>query len=499
MATEQNSTTVERPPVIVVMGHIDHGKSTLLDYIRKTNVTESEAGGITQHLSAYEVMHERDDTEKRITFLDTPGHEAFTAMRSRGASVADVAILVIAADDGVKEQTLEALQSIKDADIPYIIAVNKIDKENADVQATLNSLVEHEIYVEGYGGDISYAQISAKTGEGVDELLDLILLQAEIEELTMDLSKPAEGVIIESNVDPSRGTSATLVIMDGTLSQGQHIQAGTSTAPVRIMEDYIGKTIQEATASSPVRITGFDASPAVGVHFHTFESKKEAQEAAAEKETKRERPQLEKTEDDVTTIPIIIKTDVAGTAEAIAEKVAGLVTDRAHPTVLEEGLGSVTEGDVRRAGAAGSGVIVGFNVGVETGAQELADRTEVTIKTFSIIYDLVEWLEEEIQTRTPKIEVREKIGEAKVLKTFSRTRKNQIIGGKVTSGSLTQGAQFVITRRGEEIGEGVFSELQKQKAKTSEVQEGSEFGADVETKFEIAIGDILVAFKMVEK
>lgn len=499
MSTPENNKTTVRPPVIVVMGHIDHGKSTLLDYIRQTNVTESEAGGITQHLSAYEVTHTREGKDQRITFLDTPGHEAFTAMRSRGASVADIAILVVAADDGVKEQTIEALSSIKEAGIPYIIAVNKIDKPNASVENTLNSLVEHEIYVEGYGGDISYASISAKTGENMEELLDLILLQAEIEELSMDLSIPAEGVVIESNVDPSRGTSATLIIKNGTLKQGQYVQAGASTAPVRIMEDYTGSTIKDAVPSSPIRITGFDSTPVVGAQFKTFDKRKDAQKAAEALQTKRQAPPASQTEEDVITIPIIIKTDVAGTAEAIAEKIEHLSTERAKPTLIEQGLGTVTEGDVRRAGAAGTGIVIGFNVGVESAAKELAERTEVAIETFSIIYDLIEWLEKEIQSRTPKVKSREKTGEAKILKTFSRTKKTQIIGGRVSEGKLVDKSQFVITRRGDEIGEGSFNELQKQKEKTSEVQEGSEFGAEVETPYEIAAGDIIVAFEIVEK
>jgi translation initiation factor IF-2 len=267
---KDTTTKIERPPVVAVMGHIDHGKSTLLDYIRKTNIVETEAGGITQRISAYEVVHKtKEGQEKKITFLDTPGHEAFGAMRARGAKVADIAILVVAADDGVKPQTVDALKTILKAEIPYIVAINKIDKEGANVDRTKVSLAENEIYVEGYGGTISSVPISAKTGEGVSDLLDTVVLAAELEELTGDPSVNAEGVIIEANLDKKKGISATLVVKNGTLKSGQFVVAGSALSPVRLLENYAGKSIPEATFSSPVRIIGWNELPDVGSIFAT--------------------------------------------------------------------------------------------------------------------------------------------------------------------------------------------------------------------------------------
>jgi len=270
------SGVIERPPVIVIMGHVDHGKSALLDYIRKSNIVAGEAGGITQHISAYEITHPHEGAKKKITFIDTPGHAAFSAMRARGANVADIAVLVVSAEDGVKTQTLEALASIKSAGIPFIVAINKIDLPSADVQRTKNTLVEHEVYIEGMGGDISWVAISAKTGEGIDELLDTMLLTAEMEELEGDTNKHATGVIIESHRDAKRGIAATLIIKNGVLSQGQYIVSGNSMAPVRIMEDFAGNKIESATFSSPIALTGFDALPKVGAVFTAYDNKKDA-------------------------------------------------------------------------------------------------------------------------------------------------------------------------------------------------------------------------------
>ena len=265
---------VPRPPVVVVMGHIDHGKSTLLDYIRKTNVVAGESGGITQHISAYEVVHKtKDGKEMRITFLDTPGHAAFSAMRAHGATVADVAILVVSAEDGVKAQTLEAAKAIKAAGIPYVVAINKIDKPNADPEKIKRELSLHEVYLEGYGGDVPSAAISAKTGEGVSDLLDLILLVSELANLTGDQSLLAEGFVIESHRDPKRGVSASIVITNGTLAKGSFVCAGDAIAPVRAIQNSLGKTVDEATFSSPVLIIGFDALPPSGSLFKSFEKK----------------------------------------------------------------------------------------------------------------------------------------------------------------------------------------------------------------------------------
>jgi len=280
--TNPTHSRIERPPVVAVLGHIDHGKSTLLDYIRKENTVAEEAGGITQHLSAYEVIHVHEGTQKKLTFLDTPGHEAFEAQRSRGARVADIAILVVSAEDGVKTQTLEAQKAIAETGIPYVVAINKIDSPKANVEKTIAGLVEHSIFLEGRGGSVPYAAVSAKTGDGVDNLLELIFLVAEMSELTADPQVNASGVVIEAARDPQRGIASTLIIRDGTLRKGMHVAAGEALAPVRIMENGGGERIETATISAPVRITGWTTLPSVGSPFASFTTKKEAEKFSRE-------------------------------------------------------------------------------------------------------------------------------------------------------------------------------------------------------------------------
>jgi len=322
---------IERPPIIAVMGHIDHGKSALLDYIRKSNVVAGEAGGITQHISAYEVNHKTKNGEKKITFLDTPGHAAFTAMRLRGANIADIAILIVSAEEGPKPQTLEALESIKKAGIPFAIAINKIDKPGANVEKTKNQLVENEIYIEGYGGDIPFVPISAKTGEGIPELLDTVLLIAEMEELKGDKNKPAEGFVLETKLDPQKGVCATLIIKDGSLKTGSFIVCEDKFASIRTVDNFLGKTLTDASFSSPVQITGFKEVPNVGAEFKIFETKKEAEKNATEYKdvlgsaSKKEIQRISGKDEEKVIIPIVIKADVLGTIEAIQHEINKLV------------------------------------------------------------------------------------------------------------------------------------------------------------------------------
>lgn len=355
MTKKDSDNRIVRPPVVVVMGHIDHGKSTLLDYIRKTNIVEKEAGGITQQLSAYEVKHQnKDAVERKITFLDTPGHEAFALMRSRGAEIADIAILVVSAEDGVKEQTLEALSAIKEAGISFIVAINKIDKPGVDIERTKNNLLEHEIFLEGLGGNVPYAAISAKSGKGIPEMLDLLLLAVDLEELTGDRNKNAEGFVIESHVDTKRGTSATLIIKDGVLKSGMFVVVGNSTAPVRIMEDFLGHSINEAHFSSPVQIIGFNKVPKVGTLFTSYKKKKDAEAAAAlathEKSTPPNQKQPSDEESEIFSIPIIIKADVMGTIDAIKHEIEKLKSDRVEIRIIQDGVGTISENDIKNVG-----------------------------------------------------------------------------------------------------------------------------------------------------
>jgi translation initiation factor IF-2 len=497
MAKKKKTTTsnvIKRPPVVVVMGHIDHGKSTLLDTIRKSNVVDGEAGGITQHLSAYVVPHKtKDGDEGDITFLDTPGHSAFQKMRLRGADVADVAILMVSAEDGVKPQTLEALESIKAADIPYVVAINKIDKPGADIQRTKNTLVENEIYIEGMGGDIPFAPISAKSGEGVDELLDLVVLASDLAELTADTGASATGKVIEAKMDPKRGNTATLLITEGTLKTGQCVVAGDTYSPVRIMEDFQGNTVKEAGLSVPVRIVGFNEIPEVGTVFTTVDNKKAAEAAIGETEDTEKTPPEPMKRNRLPIIPLLIKTDVSGTAEAIQHELDKFESDRITVKVIGTGVGDINVSDVQNVSATKDAIIVGFNVKVERPAQDLADRQDVEIDTFSIIYELSDWLNTALKNRTPQKEEQIDTGTVKILKHFSVQKNIHVMGGRMDEGVIKVDQQVKITRRDIEIGNGTIKNLQQMKSDVQKIEDG-EFGMQLETKADITPGDYLKPF-----
>ncbi len=495
-----------RPPIIAVMGHIDHGKSSLLDYIRKTNIIAKEAGGITQHVSAYEVIHTSKDGEKHtITFLDTPGHEAFQSLRMRGVQVADIAVLVVSAEDGVKPQTLDALKCIKESGVPFIVAINKIDLPNANIEYTKQSLAENEIFIEGYGGDIPTVSISAKTGEGVNDLLDMMLLVAEIEELTANHSVSAEGVVLESNLDPKKGITATLIIQNGTISQGMFVVAGKSISPIRIMENFMGKNIKEATFSSPIRVIGWNILPAVGTPFKTFATKKEAELYATQEAEKTANEQKKKVSEsrgganERVVIPLIIRADMGGSLEAVVNKISQLKNDQVEFSIIQSGIGAISETDIKLAIGDSSSFVVGFHTKADPLAISLAERSGVTIYTFDIIYKLLEWLEALLNERKPHVSVEESTGKARIAKIFSTTKDKHVIGGKVESGMISVGSQVKILRRDAEIGNGRIRGLQRFKEKASEVEEGVEFGALIESKIELAPGDRIESVRVVEK
>jgi translation initiation factor IF-2 len=488
----------KRPPVVVVMGHIDHGKSTLLDYIRKSNVVDGEAGGITQHLSAYVVDHTTaEGSEEKITFLDTPGHAAFQKMRLRGADVADVAILVVSAEDGVKPQTLEALASIKAADIPYVVAINKIDKTGADIAKTQASLIENEIYIEGMGGDIPWIGVSAKAGTGISELLDLVVLAADLAELTGDTNAMATGKVIEAKVDDRRGNTATLIVNNGTLRSGQVVVSGTTYSPVRIMEDFTGKSIREAGLSTPVRIVGFTSVPEVGADFYTVENKKAAEVAITEPtraEAEGVGAKFERTR--LPIVPILIKADVLGTIDAIRHELDKFESDRIAVRVIDTGVGNISVADVQNVSATPNAIIVGFNVDTERPAADLAERQGVEIDTFTIIYELSEWLETALKERTPQKEEKVYTGSVKILKHFSMQKMVHVMGGRIDEGTIKVGQKVEIFRRDISIGMGTIKNLQQAKSDVQEVQEG-EFGLQLETRVELTAGDYLKPFDLV--
>lgn len=478
-----------RPPVIAVMGHIDHGKSSLLDYIRKANIVAGEAGGITQHVAAYIARH----NDRPVTFLDTPGHEAFKALRTRGAAAADIAILVVAADEGVMPQTLDALAAITEAGIPYIVAITKIDKNNADIGHTKNSLIEHGIYIEGFGGDIAFAEISSKTGQGIPELLDLVLLASDLAELTADPEASATGFVLESTQDPKRGASATLVIKDGTLTKDGFVVAGDAYAPIRFIEDFRGTRVESAGPSEPVRVSGFSSLPDAGSLFTIAKNKKEAEALAKEHMTANAAPERAALAEGVVALPLIVKADVAGSVDAIVHELKKITHERAEIRVISSGVGSVSETDVKTAHASG-GVIIAFNVSSDAIATELALRDSIDIFSFSIIYELSAKVQELLEECAPAVSAEKELGRAMVLKIFSTSGKKQVLGARHVSGALAVGARVKIVRKDVEIARGSITNLQQARADVKEIHTEGDFGTEIETREPLIYGDEIVAF-----
>ncbi len=484
----------QRPPVIAVMGHIDHGKSSLLDYIRKANVVAGEAGGITQHVAAYIALH----NGRPVTFLDTPGHEAFKTIRARGAAAADISILVVAADEGVMPQTLDALAAIREAAIPFIVAITKIDKNNADIERAKHSLLEHEVLLEGLGGDTAYSLVSSKTGEGIDELLDLVLLSADLLELSGDPEVVATGFVLESTQDPKRGASATLVIKDGTLTKDGFVVAGEAYAPIRFIEDFLGTRVESAGPSAPVRISGFSKLPTAGSLFTVVKTKKEAE--AAVEENKKElaaMPERIATVEGITEFPLIVKADVAGSIDAIAHELKKIAHERGIVRIISSGVGTVSENDIKTAHASG-GTIIAFNVSTDAIASELAERDNVPLFTFSIIYELSQKVQELLDASIPAVASEKELGRALILKVFSSSAKKQVLGARYISGSLAVGSRVKLLRKigGEhsEIARGSISNLQQARSDVQEIHTEGDFGTEVECRADAAYGDELVSF-----
>ena len=523
-----------RQPIVVVMGHIDHGKSTLLDYIRKTNIVAGEAGGITQSIGAYEAIIPHKDGERRITFIDTPGHEAFCGIRERGAGAADVAILIVSAEDGVKPQTVEALNCIKSAKLPYIVAINKIDKPGADIEHTKQTLAENEIYIEGYGGDVPVAEISALNGAGVPDLLEMIYLLSDMEDLSFDPNSSTVGVVIEADLDKKKGIAATMIINNGILKKGSFIATETAFAPVRILENFKGEQEAEISAGRPARVVGWSDLPAVGSTFKTFDSKKEAEKYIEEKVESRKylvksqekqdsglstrdfrlnttksdsKDKVENSEagqekEEIRTIviPLIIRADSSGSLDGIHHELNKIKIDHVEIEIVSEGIGEINEKDAKTALSDANSVIVGFNVPTDTQAAGVVERSSLNSRTFKIIYELTDFVRSVAIERKPKEYIDEKLGEAKVLAIFGTGKDKQIVGGKVETGSMAKGGEVKILRRGSEIGRGRIRELQQNKVKADEVREGYEFGALLsDIKVSLAVGDRLEAFHTVEK
>lgn len=496
MVAKQKSNLIERPPVVVVLGHIDHGKTTLLDYIRKTNVAAKESGSITQHIGAYDIEH----NGKKIAFIDTPGHEAFSKMRSRGASVADIAILVVAADEGLKPQTLEALEHIQFSKVPFIVATNKMDKPGADPNKVKQQLAEKGVLLEGWGGTISNQEISAKTGAGISELLDLILLTAEMEELEADPSIPAEGVVIESRADSKVGSIATLLIKNGTLKVGDFIVAGSISGKIKKMEDAKGLSIESASLSTPVQVTGFDSLPSVGEEFYVVKNKKAAEEMA-ELHKKTAVLGVKLSDADKSgkkIINILLKGDAAGTKEALEKLTEDLVFADIAASVLKSDVGDINENDIKFARSTGA-IIAGFKVKIPAQAAKLADQQKIKIIMGDIIYETIDKIKEEMSKYLEPETTRHDIGTLKVLATFKMDKLKMIVGGKVMDGKIKKGVKIEVKRNGESIMTGKLTQLQHNKENVAEVVAGKEcgiaFAPDKVSEQKIEVGDILEIFE----
>ncbi len=485
----KNDNLQPRPPVVVVLGHVDHGKSSLLEAIRKDfKITSRESGGITQHVGAYEAEHQG----KKITFIDTPGHEAFSAIRSRGAKVADVAVLVVSAEEGVKEQTEEAILHAKKADIPIIVAINKIDKPAADPEKVKRELIKRDILVESLGGKIPSVSISAKETKGIEELLDVIILVAEISELKARRDKPAEGVVIESYLDSRRGPTATLLVLEGKLIPHNIIATESATGKVRILENFQGESIKEALPSMPAIVVGWDRIPGVGEKFKVLGDIGSAA-AFALKAGRKRHDAAHVVEAGKKIINVILKVDVLGSAEAIEAALYDIPQEEIALRIIDSGAGDITDSDIQLAKSADA-IIVGFRTKVSAHSLSLADRYGIKIRTFDVIYELIQEVRRFMQRRLAPVTVRKDLGKMKVLIVFMTEKNRQIVGGKIIEGEVKKGAAIEVVRGQEIVAKGKIINLQKNKKDVDDVKKGEEAGILYDGNGKIMEGDVLTFY-----
>ena len=478
-----------RPPVVVILGHVDHGKTLILDYIRKTKVAEKEAGGITQHIGAYEIEHQG----KKITFIDTPGHEAFSAMRSRGAKVADIAVLVVSAEEGVKPQTKEAIFHIKKAGIPMIVAINKIDKPEANPLKVKRELAQQEVLVESMGGKIPSVETSAKTGQGIEELLELITLVAEMEQLKGDITKSGEGVVIEAYLDAQRGPTATLLLRDGVLKLGDIVGTSSTFGKIKILENFQGESQEKAFPSMPCIVIGFERVPQVGEKFGVYSNVESAQKYIEKKERKAEAAEVFFLEEGKKVLNIILKADVQGSIEAIEEVLKNLPQEKIILRILKSEVGEIQEADVKLAKNSRA-QILGFRVKTNPIALALAKRENIPIMTFDIIYELAQGVRQMIEKAIPPQKLRVDLGRVKVLVIFRTEKNRQIVGGRISEGEVRKGTQIEVVRNEEIIGKGRLVNLQRSRKDVEKLIKGEECGILYEGDVKIEEGDILVIY-----
>jgi len=495
-----------RPPVVTVMGHVDHGKTSLLDYIRRAKVASGEAGGITQHIGAYHVETPRG----LVTFLDTPGHEAFTAMRARGAKATDVVILVVAADDGVMPQTIEAIHHAKAANVPLVVAVNKIDKPEANPERVKQELVTHEVVPEDWGGEVMFREVSAKTGQGIDELLEAVLLQAEILELTAPKNTPAKGMVIEGRLDKGRGPVATVLVQSGTLRRGDMLLAGSSFGRVRAMLDEAGRDIKEAGPSIPVEILGLSDVPMAGEEVIVLNDERKAREIALFRQgkfrdvklAKQQAAKLENmfeqmAEGEVKTLPLIIKSDVQGSYEALATSLQKLSTNEVKVNILHTGVGAISESDVNLA-AASKAVVIGFNVRADANARKLAESSGVDIRYYNIIYEAVDEVKAALGGMLSPEKKESTIGLVEIREVFRISKVGSVAGCYVLDGQVKRGARVRVLRSNVVVHEGELDALKRFKDDVREVKAGFECGISLKNFNDIEVGDQLEVFEVVE-
>ncbi|GGH82081.1 translation initiation factor IF-2 [Pullulanibacillus pueri] len=499
-------TAVGRPPVVTIMGHVDHGKTTLLDSIRHTKVTDAEAGGITQHIGAYQITHEG----KKITFLDTPGHAAFTTMRARGAKITDITVLVVAADDGVMPQTIEAINHAKAAEVPIIVAVNKMDKEGANPDRVMQELTEHGLIPEDWGGDTIFVKLSALQGEGIDDLLEMITLVAEVEDYKANPDKAARGSVIEAELDKGRGPVATLLVQNGTLNIGDAIVVGNTYGRVRAMVNELGRRVKQAGPSTPVEITGLNDVPNAGDMFIVYEDEKKARqigEARAEKNRVAERKETSKVslddlfekikEGDMKEINVIVKADVQGSAEAVSGSLQKIDVEGVRVNIIHTGVGAITESDIILASASNA-IIIGFNVRPDGNAKRTAEVEKVDIRLYRVIYNAIEEMEAAMKGMLDPEYEEKVIGQVEVRTTFKVSKVGTIAGCYVTDGKVSREAGIRLIRDGIVIYEGKVDTLKRFKDDAKEVSAGYECGITLENFNDIKEGDTMEAWIMEE-
>lgn len=501
-----DSDAIERPAVVTIMGHVDHGKTTLLDSIRNTKVTEGEAGGITQHIGAYQI----ENSGKKITFLDTPGHAAFTTMRARGAQVTDITILVVAADDGVMPQTIEAINHAKEAEVPTIVAVNKIDKPTANPDRVMQELTEYGLIPEDWGGDTIFVPLSALSGDGIDDLLEMIGLVAEVQELKANPNKQAVGTVIEAELDKSRGPAASLLVQNGTLNVGDAIVVGNTYGRIRAMVNDLGKRIKSAGPSTPVEITGINDVPLAGDRFVVFGDEKQARrigEARHEASVIQQRQESENVsldnlfeqmkQGEMKDLNVIIKGDVQGSVEALAASLMKIDVEGVNVRIIHTAVGAINESDVTLANAS-NGIIIGFNVRPDAGAKRAAEAENVDMRLHRVIYNVIEEIESAMKgLLDPEFE-EQVIGQAEVRQTFKVSKVGTIAGSYVTEGKITRNAGVRVIRDGIVLFEGELDTLKRFKDDAKEVAQGYECGITIEKYNDLKEGDIIEAFEMVE-